>query len=74
MMVSSETSPLMAITALSHGPGHNRPTQYEVEVVIWGREPIIAGYTARKTKASLLAVAMQNNLARWHSFTPDGAK
>lgn len=54
----------MAITALSHGPSHNRPTQYEVEVVIWGREPIIAGYTARKTKASLLAVAMQNNSVR----------
>jgi hypothetical protein len=45
--------------ALSHDSSHNRPTRYEVAVVIDG-ETTVVGYTARKTKASLLAVGMDN--------------
>lgn len=51
------------LTRLSHGSNHNRPTQYEVEVVIDG-ETMIAGYTARKTKMALLTVAMDNESIR----------
>lgn len=42
----------------------NRPTEFEVEVIIDGRQRLIAGYTARKTKKSLLYTAMDNDSIR----------
>lgn len=53
----------MTISSLSHGSDHNRPTAYEVAVTING-VTTLAGYTARKTKASLLATAMDNDAVR----------
>jgi len=53
----------MTISALSHGPTHNLPTAYEVAVTING-VMTLAGYTARKTKASLLSTAMDNDAVR----------
>ena len=49
--------------ALTHGSDYNRPTAYEVAVTINGHL-ILAGYTARKTKAALLATAMDNDAVR----------
>lgn len=49
----------MVISALNHGSAHNRPTKYEVEVIINGHSKI-AGYTARKTKTALISVALDN--------------
>jgi hypothetical protein len=51
------------IEALAHGSNHNRPTAYEVAVTINGTT-LLAGYTARKTKAALIATAMDNNAVR----------
>jgi len=51
------------ITALAHDASHNRPTQFEVEVIIDGTRQV-AGYTARKTKNSLIAVALDNETIR----------
>ena len=53
----------MNVAALSHGHAHNRPTKYEVEVVIDGRR-MIAGYTERKTKAALISIALDNDSIR----------
>jgi hypothetical protein len=53
----------MTVSALAHGPSHNRSTQYEVIVVING-EAKVAGYTARKTKKSLISVALNNDSIR----------
>ena len=53
----------MTIASLSHGSNHNRPTAYEVAVTINGRL-VVAGYTARKTKAALLQTAMNNDAVR----------
>jgi hypothetical protein len=55
--------PAMTIAALAHGSTHNRPTAYEVAVTINGAL-VLAGYTARKTKAALLATAMDNDAVR----------
>lgn len=51
------------IASLAHGSTHNRPTAYEVAVSING-SLVLAGYTARKTKAALLATAMDNDAVR----------
>jgi hypothetical protein len=48
---------------LTNGSDHNRPTAYEVAVTINGRL-VVAGFTARKTKAALLATAMDNDAVR----------
>jgi hypothetical protein len=53
----------MATATLTHGSDHNRPTAYEVAVTINGRL-VVAGFTARKTKAALLATAMDNDAVR----------
>jgi hypothetical protein len=55
--------PPAMISALAHGSTHNRPTGYEVAVTINGGL-VLAGYTARKTKAALLATAMDNDAVR----------
>jgi hypothetical protein len=53
----------MTLAALAHGSTHNLPTAYEVAVAINGAL-VLAGYTARKTKAALLATAMDNDAVR----------
>jgi hypothetical protein len=53
----------MNIAALAHNSDHNRPTAYEVVATIDGRT-VLAGYTARKTKADLLKTAMDNDAVR----------
>jgi hypothetical protein len=46
-------------TCFSHGLDYNRATAYEVAVEINGAT-VVAGFTQRKTKSSLLRVAMDN--------------
>jgi hypothetical protein len=53
----------VTVSALAHGPSHNRSTKYEVIVVINGAAKV-AGYTARKTKKSLISVALDNDSIR----------
>lgn len=54
---------MTTISTLSHDDTHNRPTQYEIVVIIDG-EKVIAGYSARKTKKALLTVALDNDEVR----------
>ena len=60
----SETTPAVTtLQNLSHDDTHNRPTQYEIVVVING-ERILGGYSAKKTKKALLTVALDNDDVR----------
>lgn len=54
---------MISLPNLAHGSDHNRPTAYEVAVTVNGATTVV-GYTARKTKASLLATAMDQDAVR----------
>lgn len=61
---ASHPSPTPAMIAcFSHGLNHNRATSYEVAVEINGTA-VVAGFTQRKTKSSLLETAMDNTIVR----------
>ncbi len=60
---SEPTPAVTTLHKLSHDDTHNRPTQYEIVVVIDGKR-VLGGYSAKKTKKALLTVALDNDDVR----------